>query len=308
MIGIPILITTGLYYLHFGNVLLGSALICISPFFPALSPLEAWKHFFKGKSLFNYYAALNSLLVVIRFGLVVAFLFITKHIVFILLAHFAAQSLLHISFHTYALHIARKGKQKIEPDWKKQSFALSILSFSQTIFGTMDMVIIGNLLALDQVAIYGIVMKLVDLFIKFFRNFSQSLAPTLFKKTHVNIKKFIGAALLLFTAPTILFFTIKPLIIFVYSEQYIACIPLLQTYVWIIPIAVSAKFCNIFLVKHKLNLEINITRITSIILVILCYFTLIPLLGIWGGIVGSMVYYTSELVLTLYFLKRKKLF
>jgi len=91
-----------------------------------------------------------------------------------------------------------------------------------------------------------------------------------------------------------------------YSQKYSEVIVFSQVYLAIIPFYFLNSITNNFLIKYQLNKEINFSRIISIIAVIVLYSLLIPLYGIWGGVISSMLYFISQLIINLFFLMIRK--
>ena len=71
----------------------------------------------------------------------------------------------------------------------------------------------------------------------------------------------------------------------------------------IIPVDFLNSISANFLVKYHLNKEIGISRITAIAAVAILYVCLIPLYGVWGGVISSMLYFVVQLAMNLSLLR-----
>ena len=76
-----------------------------------------------------------------------------------------------------------------------------------------------------------------------------------------------------------------------------------QLYVAVIPFCFLNMIATHFMIKYKLNKEINLSRIISMVAVVVLYATLIPLYGILGGVISSMLYFIVQLAVNLFLLR-----
>ena len=104
--------------------------------------------------------------------------------------------------------------------------------------------------------------------------------------------------------PIILYPLVKYPILFLY-RQYPEVVGYAQVYLAVVPFYFLNMIATHLMVKYKLNKEINISRIVSIVTVIILYAVLIPLYGIWGGVISSMFYFIVQLILNLFMLKNR---
>lgn len=304
LLGIPTLIVTGILFYLFKTKTAGTSLMIAALFFPFVTSLENWTLFLKGRSefwklaLFNMARFLTSLLAI---G---AAIFFTKNIIAILLAYFIVHSAFNILYHVNSLRSIRNAK--VDSGWKKQSYALTVMELSSIVFGQVDILLIAVFLPMERVAIYGLVMKLVGVLLMATKSTVEAILPKLFASQQITIVSFYKVSLLFFTLAAVLCIVIKHPILWIYGQSYSELVLLTQVYLTILPVFFMHLIANSFLIKYQLNKEINFSRITSIIAVSVFYALLIPLYGVWGGIISSMLYFIIQLIINLFLLRLRK--
>jgi O-antigen/teichoic acid export membrane protein len=300
LIGIPLLVIAGILIYLFKTKILGIGLIAVALFFPFEISLQNWMLFLKGKSEFRRLAFYNSIKFFVNLAAVVASIVFTGNIIVILVAYFLVNSGFNIFYHLKIVSSLKN--DEVDEGWKRQGFALTILDLSTVIFGRVDVVLVGALLTYEEVAIYGLVMKLVGVFLEGIRSTMEAVVPNLYQSRKITIRYFYKFFLLSFLVPIILYPLIKyPVLL--YGQGYTDVIGFSQRYVFIIPIYFLNTIATHFMIKYKLNKEINLSRITSMIAVVILYATLIPLYGIKGGVISSMLYFVIQLATNLFLLR-----
>ena len=303
LLGIPLLVIAGVLVYLFKARILGIGLIAVALFFPFEAGLQNWMLLLKGKSEFRKLAFYNSIKFFITLIAVTASIVFTKNIVVILIAYFLVNSGFNILYHLKALDSLKN--DEVDEGWKRQSLALTVVILSSIIFGKVDIVLIGALLPFGQVAIYGLVMKFTDVFFKIIQSTVEAIIPNLYQSKKIKIGYFYRFFLLSFLIPIILYPIIKYPVLFLYGRECSEVVGFSQLYVFIIPICFLNMVATHFMIKYKLNKEINISRIASMVAVVGLYATLIPLYGIKGGVISSMLYFIVQLIVNLYFLKNR---
>jgi O-antigen/teichoic acid export membrane protein len=304
LLGIPLLVITGVFIYLFKARILGIGLIAVALFFPFEISLQNWMLFLKGRSAFRKLAFYNSIKFLIILVSMTASIVFTRNIVIILAAYFLVSSGFNIFYHLKVVDSLKN--DGVDPDWKRQGFALTILDLSTVIFGRVDIVLIGALLPFGQVAIYGLVMKFVGAFLEGIRSTMEAIAPDLFQSKKITVSYFYKFFLMSFLIPIILYPVIKYPVFFLYGREFSEVVGFSQLYVVIIPFYFLNMAATYFMIKYKLNKEINISRIASMIAVVVLYAILIPLYGILGGVVSSMLYFVMQLATNLFLLNMRK--
>jgi len=307
MAGVGLLVITGIFFYLFKTKILGVSLIVCAPFFPFTTSLRNWMLFLKGRSEFGrlaFYNLAKLLTSIIAVGLSIVF---TGNLIVVLVVYFLVNSGFNILYHQKSLSSLKNNELE---GWKRQSYALTVLSLSTIIFGKGDIVLLGLLFEktgqMGQVAVYGLVMKFVDVFFSTIKSTMEAVVPSLYKSKTITIRYFYKFFVLSFLVPFVLWWVVKYPILFIYPKRYSEVIFYSQVYLTVIPFYFLNLTATHFLVKYKLDKEINIGRIVSIIAVIIFYSVLIPLYGVWGGVISSMLYFIVQLVVNLFLLTIRK--
>jgi len=302
--GIPLLMITGIIFYLFKSEIVGVSLISFSLFFPFMTSLQNWTLFLKGRSQFKRLAIYNLIKLSMNLIAVVLSIIFAGKLIIILGAYFMVNSSFNIYYYLKLLKLRRN--DKLDANWKKQSYALTVMTLSTVVFGKVDIALIGTLLTWDQIAVYNIVMKFVNIFFSIIKSTVEAILPNLYQSKKITIRYFYKFFAVLFLIPIILYPIAKYPILFMY-RQYPEVIGYAQVYLAVIPFYFLNMIATHLMVKYKLNKEINISRIVSIVTVIVLYAVLIPLYGVWGGVISSMLYFIVQLVLNLIMLKNRRL-
>lgn len=304
LLGIPLLVIAGIFIYLFKARILGIGLIAVALFFPFEEGLQNWMLFLKGRSEFRRLAFYNSIKFFINLAAVTASIVFTGNIIVILVAYFLVNSGFNIFYHLKVISSLKN--DEVDEGWKRQSLALTIVILSSIIFGRVDIVLIGALLSSGDVAVYGLVMKLTDVFFRVIQSTVEAVIPNLYQSKKITIRYFYKFLFLSFLVPIILYPLIKYPVLFLYGQGYSDVVGFSQLYVFIIPIYFLNTIATHFMIKYELNKEINLSRIISMVAVVVLYATLIPLYGILGGVISSMLYFVIQLATNLFLLRVRR--
>ncbi len=302
LFGIPLLMITGIIFYLFKSEIIGVSFIGFSLFFPFMTSLQNWTLFLKGRSQFRKLAICNLIKLSVNLIAVALSIIFAGKLVIILGGYFLVNSGFNIFYYLKLLKLRRN--DNLDANWKKQSYALTTMTLSTIAFGKVDVALMGTLLTWEQVAVYNVVMKFVNIFFSIIKSTVEAILPNLYQSKKITIRYFYKFFAALFLIPIILYPLVKYPILFLY-RQYPEVIGYAQVYLTVIPFYFLNMITTHLMVKYKLNKEINISRIVSIVAVIVLYAVLIPLYGIWGGVISSMLYFILQLVLNLFMLKSR---
>jgi len=301
LVGVPILIITGVLVYLFKAKILGICLISCAVFFPFMMSLQNWMLFLKGRSNFSGLTIYNSIQLFVNLAGVTAAIVFSGKLILIMLIYFLVNSGFNIFYHFRALGSLKNNE--LDLSWKRQSYALTVLEFSTLVFGRIDTVLMGALLSIDQVAVYGLVTKSIGVLFEVITSTMEGIGPELFKSKKITVRYFYKFFLLSFLIPVILYPIIKYPIIFLYTRKYSEVVAYSQVCLAAVPFYFLNLVATYFMIKHKLDKEINFSRIVSLAVVLVLYAILIPLYGIWGGVISSIFYFIIQMTLNLFLLK-----
>lgn len=291
-----LLILIGCFFFIFlnsddNNLIALSMIICslITPFYYSL---DVWKFVLRGKEKFIYLFIFNFLSSIITLVLIYISVqyFKINNLALMILLYYFPQTFINILAFKYCKKFLNN--TKIQRDWKKHGFSLTVLDISSVIYSSLAPIIIGLLLSIDQVAIYSVAFQIVSVFILLTSAISEIFLPRLFRsKNEFVIKEVIIIFIISFSIPIILGFVIEIPILIIFTEKYASAVPYCQLFLFVIPFKILTFFLGTFLIKHNMNREINVSKVFTIIGTILLQIILIPILGIYGAIIGLFAYH-----------------
>jgi O-antigen/teichoic acid export membrane protein len=304
MFGIPLVALLGLYFYLFKTEILGITLIACAIFFPFDTGLRSWIVFLKARSKFKELTICNSIMTLVRMMVLTAAILFSRNIIVIMVSYFLVECSFNIFYYFRTLSSLRN--DDIDLGWKRQSYALTIMDLSAVIFDKADVALVGFFLTMEQVAIYGLVMKFVGLFFSVIRNTNEVILPKIYKSEKITIGYFYKFFLLFFIVPVLSYPLLKYPVLLLYGRDCWDVVVLSRVYIAILPFYFLTSITNSFMVKYQLNKEINFSRIISIVAVISLYAVLIPLYGLWGGVISSMLFFVIQSLVNLLLLKINK--
>lgn len=303
LLGIPILLSLGFYFFFYtSRIDFGITLMVVSFLFPFFISLKTWMFYLKGRGKFKALSLYNLLLATTQILITGLIIILTKSLIFTVLSYVVIESIYNVIF--TLIMIKKIDYKKIEDNWKKQSYTLSLMDFSSYVFGKADIAIMSIFMPAGSIAIYGIVMKSIEAFFLAIKSTIYGILPSLYKKNNIQIEYFYKYVVASFVIPIGLLFPIKYAVLFFYGSEMLSAVFYIQIYLFVIPIYLLSTISNHFLVKQRENKPIIITKILAIIVVLILYFILIPLYGIMGGVISSIIYFVIQAILNVFFLNK----
>ena len=295
LIGIPVLLLIGLYYYFFGNNLVGIALLLAAIFFPFFYAPNNWQYLLIGKERFDLYSKRNMTQTLIISMFIIISVIIGKGS---LIPIFITYMLFNAFFNTFYYFQCKKFVENDaeEEGWKNSGYQLTFIEFTLFAYDNIDKIIIGILLGPSQLAIYVIAVTVVNLLRGSFSQIFQVITPKIMKmeKELINyhLKRLMPKFIIFNIILLIFIIIILPFIIkLFYSEKYIQSIYYAQIYTLTIPLAfIMTITSNIIVAHNKENILLKL-RIVGTIVLLSLYVLLIPLLGLIGAIISSIIYY-----------------
>ncbi|MGR5291096.1 polysaccharide biosynthesis C-terminal domain-containing protein [Vibrio alginolyticus] len=200
------------------------------------------------------------------------------------------------------------------------SFPLFISALGIIIYSRSDQIIIRNILGEEQSGLYSSVIKLSEVFtfvIPIIVNLALTLASKFQEKDEAYYIK-LFKLLVIYSFFCVLFITFfgKQLLIAVFTEEYVEVYLVLLVYsLSLLPIVIGSA-SNVWLIKHGLQ-KFKVVRVTlGVFLNIILNFILIPLYGLIGAAVATVLSqlissffanYLSEKTRPLFFLQIESL-
>ncbi len=304
-LGSLFLLIIGFWLKEYKSSQIGTTIMWSALIFPFYTSFQTWMSWYKGKKQYFILAILNAIKLILQISGVVFLMINNYSIMLVVLFFLGIEGVYNLIVCVWIVKKYTQTNQKIFT-WKKQSWVLSLMDLSVQIFGKADAVIMGLFFSSTTLAIYAIVMKVIEGFSQIIYSAIQGILPSFYKKENLKIQYFYQYFWWSFVIVIILLPIIKYPIEFLYGGEVNEAVRYTQVYLFSLPFFFLAKISNYFLIKYNLDKDIITNKLLAIGLVLVLYLILIPKYNIMGGIVASYVFFIIQFVLNRNSLKKLK--
>jgi O-antigen/teichoic acid export membrane protein len=295
----------GVYYFLRGNELLPIPLFLMAVFLPIMYASQIYNSFLFGKKLFSEGIKYKAIIKIISTIILICVLFLTKNLVFLILAWLAIYTILNFFFFFIT-------KQKFHPNQKEDiktlSYGkhLSVIDFISIIADYLDKILLFTMIGASQLAVYYFATILP----MYIRNTISSISALAIPKFSIRPEKEIKQKifkkihkLFLLTILIIIVYIISaPYVYKIFFPQYIESIIYSQVFILSL-ISFPVILLNSFFQSKMMKKQLYLLKIAPFLRVIL-FIILIPLFGIWGAITSILATEIFSIGLTLFLFKK----
>jgi O-antigen/teichoic acid export membrane protein len=306
LLGVPILFLVGGYYYFFNNQIIGLGLFTGAIFFPLIYSTNNWIALLQGKKKFDIFAKFSIIQSIIRTSTVILAIFSgPTNLIIIFLAFLATGAATNIIFFFKCKQYIEN--QEEEEGWRRSGYKLSFNDFVTLSYDNLDKILIGIFLGPVELAIYAIAVSIVSALKGSLIQIITVISPSIFsmekEKLKIYLKKTFPSLILLNIILLIVIILILPFITtLLYSQKYSDSIFFAQVYAITIPLAFILAVLNTSLISLREENVILVSRLLGFILMLILYVVLIPILGIMGAIIASIIYYVSLCIILYHYL------
>jgi O-antigen/teichoic acid export membrane protein len=298
------------YYFYQGNDTLGVSFLLMSAFLPFFETLNIWREYLNGKKDFKRLGKYTPLADIVKVIIIVATIFITKNLFIILFVHYISNVLVSFIFLKLALKKQPPQKEKNDSTAINLGKHLSLMGVVGIVASRLDAILVFHYLGPVQLAIYTFSLRPV----KEIRKPLQSITKVTFPKVSEKIndksfKKALPRKLLKFFAVlvpiTLVYILIAPKFYQLLFPLYTDAIIYSQVFalsLLLFPKALLGQYITAQNEKRKLY----IANISTNSIKILLLFILLPIYGIWGGIISLISVELINLIIVGYLFAMKK--
>jgi O-antigen/teichoic acid export membrane protein len=302
LLAVPILLVAGCIYFIWFNKILGGAIIVSAILIPFIHSITTWQSYLKGKSQFRKLALWEVLKTSLQSTAVIISMILTNNLIIVIVSYLSVITIFNLIFSKIINN--QIVNTSVAKNLIKDSYSLTLLNFSDLIFGRMDIVLIGIFVESSQIAVYGLVMKFVDIFIKVISSAIVAISPKIWTKKSLRLSSFYRFFIISAIFPIIIFHFLEYPINLLYGSGMGDVVKYSQIYMFIVPIYFVLSTVETFLIRNNLLKEMNRTRLAATVLVCICYIVLIPKIGVLGGVYGSMIYYLFIAISYFYYYRK----
>ncbi len=308
MIGACAGIFIALYYFLSGDFVLGISFLITAAAIPWMDSYNIFGAFLKGKKFFKIQAQYSIIVRAVSAFSIIAAVFYSKNIYIILLSFFLPYIVLHVSFFLLTMRQYSPNKS-IEKDTIRYGKHLSAIQFLGVVINYLDSILIFHFLGPASLAVYSIATAplskirqafsiILELALpKFSERSTQEVHSILLQKIwRAVLLSLVGIGIYIVTIPVVfkLFLPLYAESIF-YSQ--LAAITLLNLpFSFIYTFFQSKGFVNII---YRYNAYIRLFQILAVVI-------LVPMYGILGAVMVSIIFQLFSISVLVYFFNRTK--
>ncbi len=266
----------------------------------SIQSFELIEYWFQAKLLSKYSSIVSLIAYIIVSGFKIYLLATEKNIYWFVLSYII--DYLFISVSLFAIYKHKDGQKCVISKNRfrqliKQSYPYILSTMMVTIFTQTDKIMLKQLIDPTSVGYYSTAVVLAGIASFFFQAIIDSFRPKLFDDYKADKKQFETNIIGLYSLViylSLLFCTFvsvfaRPIVLFTYGEGYRPAISTLRIVVWFTTFTYLGIVRNIWILtenKQKLLTRINLVgALTNVVL----NFLLIPILGINGAAIASLI-------------------
>jgi len=294
-------ISIGLFFVYSGNTGIGGVLLILAVIFPLGSAFSLWKSLLFGKKrilLLSGFSIVHSLISLV--SILVGIILFSKKIELFLVLISLTSVLGEILFALVSFRFVRNTRTSL--NWQRQSVALSVRHVVSFLYNYSDRLIIGIVFTFQDLAIYALTISIVAAIRDILSSSSTPFVTKIYRKEDWHRKNTLMIFLLILLGTGIIGGAIHIPIKALFLKPYSQSIPYIRIYLLQLPFVFLTIILEAILIREDMSLELNLFKSLSLFFVFICYVVLIPFIGVWGAILGSMSFYIVESILISSFL------
>ena len=294
------------YYFFKGNYALPIPLLISAIFLPLMQASGVYGSFLTGRKLFNIQVKYSSLSQVISIGAMIAALFLTKNLFWLIAVYFVSHTFLNYFFYLLTKKKFQPNKKE-DPETLSYGKRLSPLWVIGIVANQVDKILFFHFLGPIQLAIYSFALAPVEQAQSLFKSLGLLSLPKLSQRTIPELKKTLFTKILkscLILIPIIgLYIFLAPYLYHLVFPQYTSSI--IYSQVFVLSLLFGPKVLlgqTLFAHKKERELYMQSFIISGSKILLLAIF--LPIYGIWGAISALLATEViSFIVLTIMFKK-----
>jgi len=295
----------GYYFLN-GNQVLAAIFAIMGAALPFMESPSLITSFLNGKKLFKTWATMDIGGQLISAACLVTTIFLTKNILLIVMAYFLPYIVVRMGWYIWIKKNLIKNRE-IDSGLFKYGGSVTIFQILSRAAASIDQIVLFHILGPAQVAIFSLAQAVPNRIQSLFRIVGTLALPKFAERSPKEIASVLPRKLLLFgviiLAGCLLYVMLAPLLFKYIFPKYLASLSYSQVLVFYTLSAVTYPFGS-YLFAHKKLKESYIVSSSSIIIKIASLAIFVPIIGIWGAVVGTLTSSAVIIILSFYFLKR----
>ena len=297
----------GYHYLQ-GETEIAAGMFLVGITLPLIESFNLYTSFLTGRALFKKQAIFGVVAQAFSLIIVVGVVAMTGDLVFLVGAFYLSSLLIGLLFYLRT----EKGiplESSIDPEMGKYARSLSPLQALTAISLAADRILLFQFLGPLEVAVFSVATAMPNRLKGLFRITGALAFPKLATKSAKNIAEILPSKLALMAGGILIVCLIyafsAPVLFRWFFPQYVNAINLSQVVVFYALIGVSYPI-GAFLQSHKRTRELYILHIGVFAARMISLLLLIPIYGIWGAVISSLISAAASIGISLFFLYRER--
>ncbi len=296
----------GIYYFLQGNTDLTLAFGVAALFLPFMDSLTLWSPLLVGRKDFKYSSLYSSLFHILRVASIVAVLFITQHLVIIIVSYFFFTTLWRLVL-TIVVFFIHKPNKELSYSYISYGKHLSLMGVLGAIATQADKILLWHFLGPIALATYSFALTPINQLQSWFKTLESLAFPKFASIDSEVLKKTLPkklVRLLVFILPIIvLYVLLAPWLYSIFLPQYMESVIYSQVFAVILLFLPQKLLASSLVAKSQKKSLYIITTINPLSKILLLLI-LVPLFGVWGAIAGTMLPYCINFFTLTYFFRK----
>ncbi|MFA6254127.1 MAG: oligosaccharide flippase family protein [Candidatus Paceibacterota bacterium] len=290
-LGALIALIFSLYYYLQGNWPLATAMLIGAIFLPLMDPYGLYDSYLQGKKRFDLSSRYFSISSITSALVMIITLFLTKDLIFIMLAYFLPWTILRIGFWFWATR-QFKLNDKVDPETISYGWHLSAMGVIGTIALYLDRLVVFHLFGAIELAVYSIAIAPAEQIKNSLKNLGTLALPKFSEKDPTTVQREIWQKTFKLVALigliVLVYILAAPFLFKLFFPKYLAAIAYSQVYA--LSIIATASILPYTLLQstsnkkamYRYNIWASIVQIVGILI-------LGSLFGLWGVVWARVV-------------------
>ncbi|OHA59647.1 MAG: hypothetical protein A2589_02200 [Candidatus Vogelbacteria bacterium RIFOXYD1_FULL_46_19] len=299
---------TSVYYLLNHNEILSLAFLIVGFGLPLVYTSGMYEALLYGRKNFKRAAQLNMLNKIIVTAFLVLTVYFTDNIIILILAYFIPETIIQTIYLTYFFKKRPTGgAPSTNNQLTKFGIHLSMMDVLKTVAGQIDKMLVFHYLGATQLAIYAIATTPPSQIKNLMQNLTTLAFPKMSTATADSLRETLPNKLfrleMVIIGLIIIYWLAAPVFFPLFFPKYVGAILLSQVYALSL-IFFPRTFLSTAMTAQLKQKELYFIRIIAPTLRIIIFLLVLPIWGMWGAVIGSIVGNAlTSLIYTYFFAK-----
>lgn len=297
---------TAAYTYWQGNTTLAVAFVLTAAFLPIAESSTLYGSFMNGKKLFKQWSGMEVTTQVVTTGSLVATMLLSHSLVAIVLAYFISYSVTR-SLWTWVAVRRLAQNAATDPDLPRYSRAVSFFQIAARVITSVDQLVLYSFLGPVQVAIFALAQAIPLRVQSAFRVLGTVAFPKLAQRPLAEIGRTMPRKMVLLGVGILcvvgVYILLAPFVFQAIFPRYLPALGYSQVMI-LYNLGAIAYPVSSALFAHKRLRENYWLSGVSLGLKVAALVVLVPMIGVWGAVVGTLLATASNVAMAFYFMYR----